>query len=103
MTRYFAELENNIVKRVVSAEDAQWCVENLGGQWVETYYDVADKNYAGIGDVYNPELDNFIPNKPYSSWVLDSNCKWKPPFEQPKDGKLYEWDESITNWKEFNF
>lgn len=38
------------------------------------------KNYAGIGYLYNEELDAFIPPKPGDDWTLDEEtCLWNPP------------------------
>jgi hypothetical protein len=63
------------------------------------------KNYAGIGYLYDPIRDAFIPPKPYASWVLDeSTCLWKAPVDMPEDAgtgdppKVYQWDETTTNW-----
>jgi hypothetical protein len=63
------------------------------------------KNYAGIGYLYDPIRDAFIPPKPYASWVLDeSTCLWKAPVDMPEDAgtgdppKRYTWDETTTNW-----
>lgn len=103
MTAYFAELKNNIVQQVVAADDISWCQENLGGEWVQTYYSTQGKNYAGIGDTYHPDVDNFSGQQPFPSWVLDSNYKWQPPVPYPSDGDYsqgiyYEWDELNTQW-----
>lgn len=98
MAGYFAELQNNIVQRVVSATDAQWCIDNLGGEWVQTYYATEGKNYAGIGYTYDSLKDNFISPQPHSSWVLDNNCIWQAPVEEPNDGKLYRWNEDTLSW-----
>jgi hypothetical protein len=59
------------------------------------------KNYAGKGYTYDKERDNFISPKPYDSWVLDKQDKWKAPVEMPKDGKLYNWNEAKTEWVEY--
>jgi hypothetical protein len=57
------------------------------------------KNYAGIGYLYDPILDAFIPPKPYPSWVLNTQtCLWEPPVPYPNDGGKYVWDESTKNW-----
>jgi hypothetical protein len=63
------------------------------------------KNYAGIGYLYDPIRDAFIPPKPYASWVLDElTCLWKAPVDMPEDAgtgdppKVYQWDETTTNW-----
>jgi hypothetical protein len=97
--RYFAEIKDNKVIRVIVADNKEWCEQRLGGEWVETFMD--KKNYAGKGYTYNKERDNFIPPKPYDSWVLDKQDKWKAPVEMPKDGKLYNWNEAKTEWVEY--
>ena len=63
------------------------------------------KNYAGIGYLYDPIRDAFIPPKPYASWVLDeTTCLWKAPVDMPEDAGTgdppirYVWDETNTNW-----
>ena len=51
----FAEIgPGNIVLRVIVADSLEWCIENLGGWWVETYQGHPTEKYAGPGDVYNP-------------------------------------------------
>ena len=58
-------------------------------------------NYAGIGFTYDAERDAFIPPQPYPSWVLDeATCLWEAPVDYPTDGKMYTWDETITDWRE---
>ena len=58
-------------------------------------------NYAGIGFTYDAGRDAFIPPTPYHSWVLDeATCLWEAPVAYPDDGKMYTWDETITDWKE---
>jgi len=57
------------------------------------------KNYAGVGFTYDLVLDAFIPPKPYSSWLLDTQtCLWDPPIPYPTDGKIYTWDETTQTW-----
>lgn len=98
MAAYFAELKDNIVHRVVSATEKQWCVDNLGGEWVQTYYSTAGKNYAGIGFTYVPMLDNFHSPRQFASWFLDSSLQWQPPVDKPTDGNFYTWDEGTLSW-----
>jgi len=102
MAAYFAELQNNIVQRVVSATEKQWCEDNLGGEWVQTYYSTPGKNYAGIGYIYEPVLDNYHAPRPYPSWTLDSNLHWQPPITMPTGGDLYMWDEETLTWNKLN-
>jgi len=57
------------------------------------------KNYAAIGDTYDPVRDAFIPPKPFNSWVLnETSCTWDAPVSYPDDGQRYEWDEDTVNW-----
>ena len=57
---YFAKVENNIVTGMFDAPNVQWCIDYMGGEWVQTYRDTPNKNYAGIGYIYDPILDDFI-------------------------------------------
>ena len=79
--------------------------------WVQTSYNTFGivhklggtpfrKNYAGIGYVYNPVLDAFIPPKPHPSWTLnESTGLWDSPIPYPDDGKVYIWKESDMKWE----
>ena len=67
------------------------------------------KNYAGIGMKYDAARDAFIDAaSPYPSWVMnESKGIYEAPEPLPADAgsqadgsqNLYEWDESIPNWK----
>lgn len=114
---HFAELDsNNIVKRVIvvsnkNNSDSQgnenesvgiaFCKSLYGENtnWKQTSYNHRiRKSYAGIGMVYNEELDMFVGQQPYSSWILDSNGDWNPPIAMPEltEGQngYYEWNEA---------
>lgn len=104
---HFAELdENNVVIRVlVTDNDApnegyDWLIENLGGRWIQTSYTSRiRKNFAGIGFIYDDNLDAFIPPKPYTSWLLNTEtCLWEAPVAKPNDGNYYQWNEELQNW-----
>lgn len=100
MPKYFAQLDSQgIVQKVIVADSLEWCVLNLGGEWVETFIDDTNKNYAGKGAKYHSGLDNFSSEKPYESWSLDSKLKWQPPKIIPKDGKVYDWNEEKLDWE----
>jgi len=109
---HFAELDdNNIVLRVVVVDDEHeadgvaWC-ENFykGGTWLQTSITGSiRKNYAGIGDTYDAELDAFYGAQPYPSWSLDEEARWQPPTPCP-DGTIhtdhfYLWDEDSETWE----
>ena len=106
---HFAELnDNNIVIRVLVTdndfpnEGYDWLVETFGGTWVQTSYNARiRKNYAGVGFIYDEDLDAFIPPKPFDSWLLnEETCLWEAPEPYPTDGKHYNWDEETQDWIE---
>ncbi len=91
---HWAELdESNIVLRVTVGdnndpngdEGYQWLIDNVGGTWVKTSYNgKIRKNFAGIGFIYDPIRDAFIPPKPENidgiEFVLnDDTCLWELP------------------------
>jgi hypothetical protein len=112
---HFAQLENNVVTKVIVVanqdildENGQeseqigidFCSNLLGGTWMQTSYNGRiRKNYAGVGYSYDETLDAFIPQKPFASWVLDeTTAQWKAPVDYPTDGKLYTWNEETISW-----
>lgn len=124
---HWAEInENNIVIRVLvgdnddpaNDEGYSWLIENLSGTWIKTSYNAIGgkwrnpetneitnnpafrKNYAGIGYIYDEDLDAFIPPKPYESWILNQEtCLWEPPIPYPNDDKYYIWNEETISWE----
>jgi hypothetical protein len=102
---HFAKIDsNNIVTQVIVAEQDFINSGVVGDSflWVQTSYNNNfRKNFAGIGSTYDKTRDAFIPPKPYPSWTLvEDTCQWKAPSAMPDDGKVYEWDEDTTSWKE---
>ena len=114
---YFAKLDtDNNVLEVISvnnndllqdgveseAKGIQFLVNLFGenANWKQTSYNNRiRKNYAGIGYKYDAQRDAFIAPQPFPSWTLnEETCIWVPPVAYPKDGQLYNWDESVTNW-----
>ncbi len=62
---YFAKLLNNISTEVVCLSEtiengAEWCAEQYGGQWVQTYDNNPNKTYGNIGYQYDESTQNFI-------------------------------------------
>ena len=108
--------ENNVVTQVVVVDNKDMAdafgVEKehigaahlekiLGGVWKQTSYNGnMRKNYAGIGYIYRPDIDAFVPPKPFASWLLNANAQWEAPVAMPTDGKMYSWDEPTTSWVE---
>ena len=72
------------------------------GSYVQTSYNkVIRKNYAGVGFLYDPIRDAFIPPKPYPSWILnESTCDWDSPVPKPEPviDYYHDWDEDNQVW-----
>ena len=78
--------------------------------WVQTSYNTYGgvhqmggvpfrKNYAGKGGKYDKARDAFMPQKPFTSWILnEDSCRWEAPVAYPEDGKHYTWDEESQEW-----
>lgn len=59
---YFARIDENnkVIKvAVVTAEFMAANPERYPGTWVETFFDRADKRYAGVGFTYDPATQDF--------------------------------------------
>ena len=102
---HFAQIdENNVVLQVLVVSNSdlndlpfpdsepigvQFLKSLFGAQteWKQTSYNANfRKNYAGIGFAYDATLDAFIPEKPFPSWLLDTqNCLWNPPVPYPAE------------------
>ena len=68
--QYFAQLDdNNVVTdvRVVTAEFLAANPERYTGVWVETFIDAPNKQYAGVGYIYDWVLQDFVapPREPF--------------------------------------
>ena len=61
--QYFAQInENNICTNVavVNKEFLGANPDRYTGTWVETFFDTAGKQYAGIGMIYDEVLQDFV-------------------------------------------
>ena len=104
---HFAEInDDNIVVQVVVVSDEhedrgqEYLSKDLGlgGTWIKCSYNASiRRNYPGIGFIYLPEPDIFIPPQPYPSWSLNENYDWQPPVPRPEEG-TYRWDEFTLSW-----
>ena len=110
---HFAKVVDGKVTQVIVAEPEFFdtFVDSSPGTWIQTSYNTHGNqhpegrplrgNYAGIGYTYDATNDVFYAPKPFDSWVLnESTWLWEAPVAMPDDGKIYEWDEATTNWKE---
>lgn len=58
-------------------------------------------NFAGVGFTYSSELDAFLPEKPFDSWVLNEiTFTYDSPIPYPEDGAMYRWDDTLGDWVE---
>lgn len=103
---HFAKIENNIVTQVVTVADeheqsGQEYLNSIGleGEWVQTSYNNnIRKVFAGIGFVYNRDLDRFEPPQPYPSWTWSEELYgWIAPVKNAEDGD-FNWDEDSQSW-----
>jgi len=121
---HFAELDNNIVTRVIvvgndvetaagplgendmHVDGETWCVNFFkGGNWKQTSYNNNfRKQYAGKGFTFDAAKDKFISPQPHASWALDGNDDWKAPVTTPndtgtkEDPRFISWDEPGQKW-----
>jgi hypothetical protein len=117
---HFAEIdENNIVKRVIVAEQDFIDSGAVGdsANWIQTSYNTRGgvhytpnsdepdggialrKNYAGVGYTYDSDKDAFYDLRPYPSWLLnEDSCQWESPVPYPDDGSDYNWNEENQSW-----
>lgn len=63
---YFAKLSDNIVTEVICLSETitdgvNWCVEQYGGQWAQTYIDNSAKTFGNIGFTYDYDTQDFTP------------------------------------------
>ena len=59
-------------------------------------------NYAGVGMVYDPQLDAYYNPQPYPSWSLDKETfTWVAPTPMPNtntSGTDWIWNEESKSW-----
>ena len=102
---HFVKLDetNHVIEKIVAEQEV---IDTLDGTWIQTSYNTQQGkhllggtplrwNFAGIGDYYNGEMDEFHSAKPFDSWLFDKvKREWYPPLTYPTDGKDYIWDEA---------
>jgi hypothetical protein len=62
--QYFAQIDNNNIVLEVHVVTRLFIEENpdrYSGTWVETFINLPNKNYAGIGYIYDAETKDFTP------------------------------------------
>ena len=84
MPRYFAQIADGLVTRVIVANSKEWCESRLGGTWIETRDPYAETQpdpslepvvYCGPGYGADPTFpERFAP-------------QWVPPYVDPETGQ----------------
>lgn len=124
---HFAQLnENNIVVQVIVVNNndiiddtgkeseqkgIEFCKELFGSdtRWVQTSYNNNFRvRFAGVGSLYREDLDAFIPEKFFPSWILNlETFNWEPPIPKPNSILTdsfftdFYWNEESISWKSF--
>jgi hypothetical protein len=123
MAHYALMDENNVVLQVITGRDEDEVVEGIT-DWEAHYAEVTGLKckrtsyntnggvhhsggtpyritFAGIGMTYDEDLDGFIHQQPYSSWILDTTTgRWNPPVPSPDINIAYTWNEETLSWDE---
>ncbi len=104
---HYAKIDDNNIVTQVNVVDEEFFAANperYEGIWIQTSYNNnIRKNFAGIGDTYDPERDAFIAPKPFDSWILnEETCQWEAPTPYPTDDKRYVWNDNREEWEEYN-
>jgi hypothetical protein len=103
----FAKVENGVVTNVVIVDDehqqyGEKYLNDMGldGTWVDSSFDTSvGVKSAGVGDVYNEELNRFEVARPFASWDWDEESQdYLPPVPRPKVFSL--WNEETLSWEE---
>lgn len=109
---HYAKVEDGIVTQVIVAEQ-DFIDSGVAGDpstWIQTSYNTKHgvhvlggtplrKNYAGIGYIYDADLDAFLPPKPHARWVVDEETgTWVAPIPRPDDSNSYMWDDKTDTW-----
>jgi hypothetical protein len=110
---HFAKVLDGKVTQVIVAEPEffETFVDSSPGAWIQTSYNTHGNqhpegrplrgNYAGVGFTYDATNDVFYAPQPFASWTLNqSTWLWEAPTPYPQDGKIHQWDEATTSWKE---
>jgi len=103
-------VSNDVAPTEKAGEDFINNIFNTKNVWKQTSYNTRNgvhildgipyrKNYAGIGYSFDPQIDAFIPPKPFNSWILDEQtCRWNAPIPYPNDENRYKWNEQNQSW-----
>jgi hypothetical protein len=118
---HFAKVLDGKVIQVIVAEPEyfQTFVDETPGEWLQCSYNTKGGvhclpdttipsddqskalryNFPGVGYNYDAQADAFYAQQPFDSWSLNKETFiWEPPFDYPKDGNRYKWNEENQSW-----
>jgi hypothetical protein len=87
----FAVIDDQNVLNVILADSKTIAEEVTGKTCIEFTNEPAVPGGTYIDGV-------FFPKKPYPSWALGLDNRWKAPVEMPIDNNGYVWDEDTISW-----
>lgn len=94
---YYGQMKGQVCKR--TSYNTKSGVYYVDGQPSDNQSKAFRGNYAGIGMTYREDLDAFIAQKPFESWILnESSFNWEAPIPYPEDGEIYTWNEEGQTW-----
>ena len=92
MSRY-AKIINNIVVNTIECEDNR--ISELEGTFIKC---TTDTKNCSIGQSYDETNNKFINEKPYESWVLNTEFEWESPKGANPNILTKIWDEETQDW-----
>lgn len=109
---YVTYMDNEIITNENGEEDEQLGIDHLhfhhgaNRRWVRTSYSGSFRGkYAGVGSIYNSDLDIFTLPQPYPSWTINATtAEWEAPIPMPEltqeqidNNQFYRWSEEDFN------
>jgi len=122
MAHYALMNQNNVVLQVITGRNEDEVVDGIT-DWEAHYAEVTGLKckrtsyntnsgrhalggtpyritFAAIGLVYDENLDGFIHQQPFPSWILDTTTgSWSAPTPSPDNDLPYTWNEKTLSWE----
>ena len=100
----YAFIKNNEVVNIVLFDSPDEAMLELfkNEHELDEIIECTGNDKAVIGSSYVEGI--FIKEKPFQSWVLNSNNDWEAPTPMPVvEGKAFVWSEDVVSWIELEF
>jgi hypothetical protein len=100
-------MDNGVESEKKGIEFLQNLYNNPNVRYIQTSYNNNfRKSYAGIGYMYDDQVDVFIAPQPYPSWKLNyTTFEWESPVVKPDfiEGHIWIWSEINKEWISIEF